>query len=339
MIKKIINNLIKIKFIKKIIEIKRPNFIILYYHRVVKENDLSKETGPNIHLCVKENEFKLQMKFISENFNLISLEELYKCNFRCRKFSVAVTFDDGYLDNYEIAYPILKEYKVPATIFLVSKNFVSQPWAWWIELWNYLKKIQKINFEGKEYACLNNIQKEKAFFILKDKIKKLNSDKQLTFIKQLTNDEIRENHQSLFLKNNHIEEMKKDDLINFGCHTHDHLCFSNFSKEIIENEIEKSKKILSEKLNIETFHFAYPYGSSNDINYFEHNILKKLNFKSAVTTSEINNKDNSNFYLSRVSIGPFVNLEDFRRKLTGFDINIKKLLNFFQRNDNKKSKF
>ena len=49
---------------------------------------------------------------------------------------------NGYLDNYEIAYPILKEYKVPATIFLVSKNFVSQPWAWWVELWNYLKKIQ-----------------------------------------------------------------------------------------------------------------------------------------------------------------------------------------------------
>ena len=50
MIKKIINNLIKISYIKKIIEIERPNFIILYYHRVLKDIDFSKETGPNIHL-------------------------------------------------------------------------------------------------------------------------------------------------------------------------------------------------------------------------------------------------------------------------------------------------
>ena len=331
MIKKLINNLIKINFIKKIIEIKKPNFIILYYHRVTKDSDLSKEMGPNIHLCVKENEFNSQMKFIHENFNLISLEELYRCNFRCNEFSVAVTFDDGYLDNYEIAYPILKKYKIPATIFLVSKNFVSIPWAWWIELWRHLKKIKKINFDGKKFVCENNVQKEKVFFILKDKIKALNFEGQSSLMKHLTNNEIRENHQNLFLNEDHVKEMKKDDLITFGCHTHNHLCFSNFNKEIIESEIIESKKILREKLNIETFHFAYPYGSSNDINYFEHDILKKLKFRSAVTTSEINNKDNSNFYLSRMSIGPFVSMEDFRRKLTGFDINIKKLINFFSK--------
>ncbi len=331
MIKKIINNLIKISYIKKIIELKRPNFIILYYHRVLKDIDFSKETGPNLHLCVKESEFEAQMKFISKNFNLLSIEDLHNYNFRCSNFSVLVTFDDGYLDNYEIAYPILKKYNIPATIYLVSKNFVSRPWAWWIELWNYLKKVKKVNFEGKEYLCMNNFQKEKVFFTLKNKIKKLDITGQLNLFKNLTNNETRESHDDIFLNINHIEEMKKNDLVNFGCHTHNHLCFSNFSEEIVENEIEKSKEILEKKLNIKISHFAYPYGSLNDINYFEHKILKKLNFKSAVTTSEINNKDNSNFYLTRVSIGPFVNLQDFRRKLTGFDVNIKKLLNFFKK--------
>ncbi len=164
MLKKIVNNLLKINFLKKIIELKRPNFIILYYHRVVKDIDLDNDMGPNIHLCIKESEFDSQMKFISENFNLISLDELSECNFKCSKFSVVVTFDDGYLDNYEIAYPIIKKYKIPTTIFLVSKNFISNPWAWWIELWNYLKKEKKISFNGKEIICRNYEQKKKSFF-------------------------------------------------------------------------------------------------------------------------------------------------------------------------------
>ncbi len=172
-------------------------------------------------------------------------------------------------------------------------------------------------------------KKKKAFFILKDELKALNYDNQLSLMKSLTKSKLRENHQYLFLKNEHINVMKKDELISFGCHTHNHLCFSNFNEEIIENEITLSKKILKEKLNLETYHFAYPFGSLNDINYFEHKILKKLKFKSAVTTSEIDKKNDSNYYLSRVSIGPFVNIEDFKRKLTGFDKIIKQILNFF----------
>ena len=326
-IKKLINIFLEIKFFKKLIESYRPNFLILYYHRIINDNDFSLQKGPNIHLCVKESEFKKQMQYIKENFKLVSLDNLYDSNFKCDEFSVAVTFDDGYLDNFNIAYPILKELKIPATIFLISRNIIATPWAWWIELWNYVQKNNIINYEDKEYLIEDFTQKEKFFFKIKNILKKLNFNEQKNFFEKLTDNDRRENHQSIFMQKEEIEKMYKSELITFGCHTHSHICFSNFSTSVIEEEIKKSKSILESKLNLNIFHFAYPYGSTKDINFIEHKILKKLEFKSALTTSEIIKNDSYQFYLPRVSIGPYVTINDFRRKLTGFDIMLKKIIN------------
>jgi len=64
------------------------------------------------------------MQYLSDSsFNVISLEEIVSCIHENRHFpprSVAITFDDGFKNNYDIAYPVLKEYGFKATIFLVT---------------------------------------------------------------------------------------------------------------------------------------------------------------------------------------------------------------------------
>ena len=329
MIKKLVNKLIDIDLVKKLVELKRPNFIILYYHRVIEDNIFDLDMGPNIHLCVKKSEFEKQMSYIAKNYNLISLEDLYKNNFKCKQFSVAVTFDDGYKDNIEVAYPILKKNNIQATIYLVSRNIIAKPWAWWIELWNFIKKNKKIINGDKTINIKKSYDKRKYFFDLKEKIKKLNYDDQINFFNTLTSNKVRENHENLYLNIDDLKKIEKEKLITLGCHTHDHLCFSYFDKEIIEKQISRCKEIMEEKLKINVEHFAYPYGSKKDINFFEHNILEKLKFKTAVTTLETKQKKSINFYLSRVSIGPFISIKDFKRKLTGFDIMVKEVINIF----------
>jgi len=59
------------------------------------------------------------MKYLKENnFNVIKLESLLDRDAKKIKNSVIITFDDGYEDNYENAFPILKKYNFPATIFI-----------------------------------------------------------------------------------------------------------------------------------------------------------------------------------------------------------------------------
>ncbi|MDD5355814.1 MAG: polysaccharide deacetylase family protein, partial [Candidatus Omnitrophica bacterium] len=74
--------------------------------------------------------FDRQMRFLKlNNYNVITLEGLaylIKEKKRIPKNTVVITFDDGHMDNYENAYPILKKYNLPATMFVIVDK-LSQP--------------------------------------------------------------------------------------------------------------------------------------------------------------------------------------------------------------------
>lgn len=95
---------------------------ILLYHHITTDKFTAEESVS----LISPNDFRLHMTAISVHFTPISLRDYYNY-VMCEDGSVdipdnpiIVTFDDGYLSNYEIAYPILKEYNIPATIFVVT---------------------------------------------------------------------------------------------------------------------------------------------------------------------------------------------------------------------------
>jgi len=95
---------------------KRSRTIILTYHRVRNDNIDS-------HISVSTKNFESQMVYLKENFNVISLDTLID-NIGTKTDilmdNVAITFDDGYKDNFLNAYPILRKHQLPASIFLIS---------------------------------------------------------------------------------------------------------------------------------------------------------------------------------------------------------------------------
>lgn len=90
---------------------------ILMYHYINDEEPLRSKLGVSI------KSFERQMRFLKEHkYNVIPLDELVnaiKAGQRLPAKTVCITFDDGYLDNYTNAYPILKKYNLPAAIFVV----------------------------------------------------------------------------------------------------------------------------------------------------------------------------------------------------------------------------
>lgn len=86
---------------------------VLIYHKV---ND-----HPANLLSVSTGLFRKQMEYLTKHYNVIPVSEIASkvaegSNFEPR--TIAITFDDGYLDNYTNAYPILAELNMPATIFI-----------------------------------------------------------------------------------------------------------------------------------------------------------------------------------------------------------------------------
>ncbi len=89
-------------------------------------------------IIVSPNSFRKQMEFLRKRkYNVISLKEMVdiiKSRKHLLKKSVVITFDDGYVDNYTHAYPILKEYDFPAAIFVIANLVDKKGYVTWDEL-------------------------------------------------------------------------------------------------------------------------------------------------------------------------------------------------------------
>lgn len=99
---------------KPAISWKRPR--ILMYHMVREHIDGAKFNK----LRVTPVEFEKQIAWMkSQNFNFVTMQELQENWGKHPEKTVAITFDDGYLDNLEHAYPVLEKYQAKATIYVV----------------------------------------------------------------------------------------------------------------------------------------------------------------------------------------------------------------------------
>ncbi len=127
---------------------------ILLYHRVL---DLQREKDfcslPGIIVSVKM--FDEQMKYLSENYNVISLENLVdslKNNLPFPKKGVVITFDDGWKDNFSFAFPTLKKYNLPATIFLTSGYIGTNKTFWPEQVISVLKSEKNLKEKLKNLS-------------------------------------------------------------------------------------------------------------------------------------------------------------------------------------------
>ncbi|MHB8125152.1 MAG: polysaccharide deacetylase family protein [Desulfitobacteriaceae bacterium] len=103
---------------------------VLYYHSVMVE--------PGNELRVPPEQFETQMRYLSAHgYHVVSLDQLYKYFYEKGTLPVkpvVITFDDGYEDNYTIAYPILKKYGYTATVFVVTSYINGKGYMSWEQL-------------------------------------------------------------------------------------------------------------------------------------------------------------------------------------------------------------
>jgi peptidoglycan/xylan/chitin deacetylase (PgdA/CDA1 family) len=103
----------------------------LYIVPVITYHSINPKTDPVMYrLIVSPQAFEKQMQFLKKHrYNVISLETLGRMMANKERFpfkTIAITFDDGYKDNYIYAYPVLKKLGLPATIFVIY-NEVGRP--------------------------------------------------------------------------------------------------------------------------------------------------------------------------------------------------------------------
>lgn len=232
--------------------------------------------------------FEQQIKHLVKYYNIIPLSQIFSNN----KNSVVLTFDDGYKNNLEYAYPILKKYNAPATLFVAYDFIESNTFTWWDRIEYSGKKA-----DLKELKTSNPNEIEERVVQLTGLTKTDKKTKQYDFMSW--------------------DELKKiNDVFEIGSHTISHPILTNISLDEAEREVSESKVKIEKKIGEKLVSFAYPNGNFNDA---ISKLVHKAGYKFAVIYDKGNIMPKTNpFKLYRRGINVNDDLWVFVVKVAGF---------------------
>lgn len=242
--------------------------LVLTYHRIGNpDGDLF---DPGVFSATAD-QFCDQISWLKRHHSLVNLEEALsfvsqttgECKSRCR---VLITFDDGYLDNYEIAYPILRSHGVQAVFFLATSMVGSCHLPWWDRIAYLMKTARRRQFSINHPVRLavdidKNGMAESLRSVLLSYKNPENSDSE-PFIRELKEASMGQDPPRTmrrFLSWDEAREMSKAGMI-IGSHTRSHHVLSQLDPREQYEELSTARTILKNQLGIEVDVLAYPVG-------------------------------------------------------------------------------
>lgn len=218
-----------------------------------------------------------------------SLERLANPS-RRRPFAV-LTFDDGYRDNLEHAWPILRRNRVPWTVYVVPDYLDGSGRLWWIELERAIAGRDQIALTlGREEITLpvgTIAQKQAAYRLIERRWREASPAAQsagLISLAGLSNDAPEELTRSLCANWDEIAKLARDPLVTIGAHTMSHPVLSRLPEEGALFEMQMSRTAIETRLGRAVPHLAYPHGDRVAVGDREHRLAAAAGFETAVTT-------------------------------------------------------
>ena len=263
----------------------KPVCQIFHYHRINNDND------PFLG-GLSVDAFRAQMEYLAGHFPVLTLDQIAKGEFpKGRVYSVAITFDDGYRDNFVCAFPVLKSLGIPATIFLATGYVESGELPWYDQVRLAFKLTTRTHLPLAEW---DGPAEELGGFRQRSRF----SERVLRWMRQLGEDERKGAIKRLFrvlrvpselnlpnqmLRWEDIRQMSRQG-ISFGAHTVTHPVLSRVSAHQLQKEVLGSKRTIENRLQTEVAHFAYPFGQIADYGLQAKQVVSDAGFKTAVTT-------------------------------------------------------
>ena len=282
----VIRQLIKLKPIQKYY---RGIATIFMLHRVgeIDPNKLPANENMKISPTFLESFIK---SLLEQGYEIISLDQLYDILLAKKSVTnkVLFTFDDGYKDNLTLALPIFEKYNIPFTVYVTTSFPDRRAILWWYALEDILLNHETIELsDGSLYQCGDLIEKQKVFLAIRDKILKLNQANLASLLENLFSGYKVDWYaytDKLALSWEEVITLANYDLVTIAGHTVNHYAFNKLTADQINYEVLRANKILESKINKKIEHFAYPFGSENEVGKTEYTTVQNLKLKTVTTT-------------------------------------------------------
>jgi peptidoglycan/xylan/chitin deacetylase (PgdA/CDA1 family) len=226
--------------------------------------------------------------------DLVSLDEMHRRITEgdfSRRF-VCLTFDDGYRDMLQWAYPILKEADVPFAVYVPTSFPDRLGELWWLVLEAVIARNDRIGLvidgRDRKFDCATVAEKRALYDELYWWLRARPTEAELrSVVRNLAafyHVDIAAFCDELCMTWAEIAELASNPLVTIGAHTVNHSILAKLSKEAVRSEMELSASVIEAALSVRPQHLSYPYGDRSSAGAREFEIAGELGFKTAVTT-------------------------------------------------------
>jgi peptidoglycan/xylan/chitin deacetylase (PgdA/CDA1 family) len=254
---------------------------VLMYHRVIPQGSMSAAAQPG--MVVEPETLAMHLQYLRRHFTVVPLSFLAPARNRAAQASAGkplcvLTFDDGWRDFYEYAYPVLQAYDAPATVFLPTDFIGTSRWFWTDQLALLLGRLSGPAARGMRLPSTGDVlheeltsgprslehRLERAIAVLKPRsIEEIDAviARLAAAVGEMPNLPDR-----AFLSWEEVQEMHSSGLVQFGSHTSSHLLLTNVSEKQARCELRRSREGLLERgvVNRDSVCFSYPNGNWSD---------------------------------------------------------------------------
>ena len=304
----------------------RKRVLILMYHGLVDDDRPTEWT----QLAVTE--FETQMRHLADHYSPVSLAEAVEYlqgRIDLPSNPAVVTFDDGYRSSYALGGPVLRKYRIPATVFITTAlvghgDDPSRP-LWFDKVYRLAPYLQTGEFDLSHLGLSRYIisrPKDRLPVVeaICAQLKSVDPQRRQETLDRLAEAfDIRTMDDSRYEGATWGEVAGALPLVTPGAHTVNHEILSHLTPEEAGDEISESRRIIEEETGTAVHFFAYPNGRREDFTDDTKRLVAQAGFRAAVTTIGGLNQPGDDIYeLKRVGIGSYSSFKWFRLAASGF---------------------
>ncbi|MBT0585666.1 polysaccharide deacetylase family protein [Alteromonas oceanisediminis] len=286
-LKRLARRLLASTFLRRYMWFFLPKGVYVFNYHRIGDSALT-DFDRDIFSC-RQDVFKQHLETISQHFTLVDTRELAriaKLPKLTRKYAM-VTFDDGYLDNYTLAYPAMREQNVAGVFFLPTSLISGMDIPWWDEMAFILRSNvgNSVTLPGEPDSVMlheNSIDKDIRQFIYRAKrLEDYSAQDVLEHVRQQFPDvdpKSQAAQDQLFMSWQQVKDMA-DGGMEIGSHTINHHILARLSEEEQRHEIADSKAIIEEELQVPVTVIAYPVGRHHCFDDLTKSIVKESGYQ------------------------------------------------------------